>query len=665
MSPFKDPAARAAYMREYNRSHPNREGGDRNAQARRRTVRNRVARLADKPFCGVDGEGGNLPDPGTLFGTRHEYLLLRAGSLVLETGNPLSFWECAEFLTSLPVDFTYAAYYFDYDVTMMLKSAPVDRVKRLFNVQGNIGDVEIGPYLVGYMPGKSFRIKRKIDPTPALVINDMGPFFQCSFVKALTDWNIGTAEQRAKILEGKSKRSGFAAMTGEDREYNRLEVELFEQLATEFGETCADLDIVPSRWQGPGQIASAVLKKNNVPRQKDIPICQNTMLMGLANDAYYGGRFENTALGPIGQSIYQYDINSAYPHAMRSLPCLLHGSFRKTRTRPEGSEQLWFGRVAHVHSPGSMLAHLPSRTREGGLVFPLSGSGVYWSVEVEAAERAGATIDFAEGYVYEKSKTCSCVPFDFVQEMYTQRKALGKSARGLVLKLGMNSLYGKLAQSIGSPPYANPLWASLITAITRAMIADACALNPGAIISVATDAVFSLVPLALDCGTSLGQWEETLHPNGMFLVQPGVYFSGDLSQKSKSRGVNLTVLEDGKELFETCFEELRGDQWRFAHHKVSLEVTRFISMRQALAWNRPEKAGSWPTDPRNISFEIRPKRDQVPRLVDGVWRTRPPEGSPLTQSVPYGKVIGGGRNMNAERAVRWEQPDFSEFFLAR
>ena len=43
--------------------------------------------------------------------------------------------------------------------------------------------------------------------------------------------------------------------------------------------------------------------------------------------------------------------------------------------------------------------------------------------------------------------------FRDLSEYYETRLQWGKEARGIVLKLGMNSVYGKLAQSVGSHRY--------------------------------------------------------------------------------------------------------------------------------------------------------------------------------------------------------------------
>src|SRR5215469_11077583 len=75
-----------------------------------------------REFRGVDGEGGTVPDPDTLFGDRHLYLSLRCGPALLATGAPLHWRECFEFLLAQPWQYINVAYFFDYDVTMIIRT---------------------------------------------------------------------------------------------------------------------------------------------------------------------------------------------------------------------------------------------------------------------------------------------------------------------------------------------------------------------------------------------------------------------------------------------------------------------------------------------------------------------------------------------------------------
>lgn len=599
---------------------------------------------ANWEFCGVDGEGGNIPDRNLLFGDIHSYLLLRAGEQTVENPHGLSYQECFDFLCELPHNRIYVAYFFDYDVTMMIRQLPEERARRLFNqavrdIRGRRLPVEIDhKWEIDYTPHKEFRI-RKADASQWTIINDVGQFFQSSFLATIGKWEIGTEQERAFIAKGKSMRADFADMDEEIRAYNAMECLHLEQLMSNFRGVCWEVGYVPKKWQGPGYLASAMLDYHKVPRREAIPILKNDSFRRLANAAYYGGRFETTAAGPIPGPVYQYDINSAYPAALRKLPCLIHGSWKRSGDRPpDGS--LWFGTVHFHHREARYLFNLPVRRKDGSIYYPREGSGVYWSPELDAAERAGTEFDCSETWVHEGS--CDCRWFDFIDDYYLQRLRLGKTTKGFVLKLAGNSIYGKIAQSIGYAPYANPVWAGLITAHCRASIVEAYSKSPQDCYMIATDGIFSAVPLQLPISDKLGEWDETIHPDGMFIVQPGIYFMSD--GEVKTRGVERGRIYNMRADFQAAWDKYVASQG--LDHTVSVAVDNFITGPQALARNKWSLAGTWEHTTRDISFDWGMKRVRaIARTEGGIMRTLPHFGGPEVMSVPYGRMIGSGIQM--------------------
>ena len=623
---------------------------------------------ANQPFCGVDGEGGDIGDDDALFGTRHAYQLLRAGEFCIESRDGLQFEQCASFLCSLPQHRIYVGYFFDYDVTMMLRSIPEERARRIMNrplrEAGGEGfgllPVDVGEYQVDYLPHKEFKVRRKGQPH-FTVISDVGQFFQSAFLQTLERWGIGTPEQMAQIKAGKADRSQFTWMTDEIRYYNRLEIKLLEDLMEQYRAICTDVGYVPRKWQGPGYLASAMLTEHKVPKRKDIPIMRNEEFRGLANEAYYGGRFETTACGPVRGPVYQYDINSAYPATMRQLPCLHHGSWKRVNRVPD--QGTWFGEVHFSHPAGGLLHHFPVRDKRGGISYPRTGQGVYWSREVLAGQAAGAEVAFLKGWQYERH--CECRWFDWVEPVYAYRKSLGKSHKGLVLKLALNSLYGKTAQSIGYAPWANPVWAGMITAGCRAELVSAYSQAPDSCVMLATDGLFTTTTLDLPLGGALGEWEETVHEDGIFIVQPGIYFMPGTDVKT--RGVERGRIAGRRADFESAWEQYTVSG---KDTPVSVAVDNFVTVRQALSRGKWRTAGSWEHTARAISFDWSTKRvPGVAQLRDGSMRTLPLEGG--ARSVGYDRIIGGQsrpaltddryRDIGLVEAERMaEQPDWVE-----
>jgi hypothetical protein len=224
---------------------------------------------------------------------------------------------------------------------------------------------------------------------------------------------------------------------------------------------------------------------------------------------------------------------------------------------------------------------------------------------------------------------------------------LGSATRGYPLKLGLNSLYGKMAQRSGRGPYPDPVSAGLITAITRAKLIEAISQAPEAIVMVATDAVFSTRPLALDVGEGLGQWEEKIWPD-LFIAQPGVYWSPtDLENSVKSRGAPRSVIGPAVSRFHKAFDDCLDVMRRPGAMSLMLQerlvptvpvtVRVFYGHRLALARGKPWLAGKWEDVTRHESFEWRTKRHATRiTLGDGYITTYPRVlSSPLQESEGY------------------------------
>jgi len=97
-------------------------------------------------------------------------------------------------------------------------------------------------------------------------------------------------------------------------------------------------------------------------------------------------------------------------------------------------------------------------------------------------------------------------PYAFIRELYTLRQKIKQQIEETgqydimekVIKLLLNSLYGKMAQGIGRPEAtakdparlpttANPFYAMAITASCRRRVVEAACLNPHAVVFFATD----------------------------------------------------------------------------------------------------------------------------------------------------------------------------------
>lgn len=631
----------------------------------------------DKSFVGCDGEGCGVDAGG-----RQLYMLFRIGQRELFTGRHLSTTELLDFICESDADVILVGFAFGYDVTMILRDLPERQQRRLFEPKifekGHSRYVWYKDYDIDYLPKQYFRVKRvtvkrwrdaegvsretRIPVTGSQrTIYETFGFFQKSFLKCVNDFKIATEPERETIAANKARRSSFETIDREVRDYCGLECDLLARLMEQLRGNCRAAGIIPRSWNGAGKLASALHGLHETPKSREIAAIVPREVQDLANMAYYGGRFEITRIGDIRETVYEYDICSAYPDAMRNLPCLLHGRWEASSKL---SSQDLFVASCHFNGPTKAipLGGLPIRSREGHLYWPARGSGIYWSPEIRSAERLGYKVRLKNGYVFHRE--CDCCAFGWVNQLYEYRKSIGSQGAGYPIKLGINSLYGKLAQRKGNGVFQNMVWAGLITAQCRAKINEAISFAPESIVMIATDAVYSLKPLALDIGDRLGQWEaKTL--NGLFIVQPGLYWC-PAKRKRKSRGLSGNFFERPglTESFEASWAQFGGLAANSPFPQVSVPVPNFVGLKLALARNKPEMAGTWikETDPqgqRSISFDYRNKREghmwQDGHIVVGI---KP--GSPGLVSLPHRDFLkaGGAEPWEAARSMLDEQPDY-------
>jgi hypothetical protein len=152
---------------------------------------------------------------------------------------------------------------------------------------------------------------------------------------------------------------------------------------------------------------------------------------------------------------------------------------------------------------------------------------------------------------------------------------------------------------------------------------------------LATDAVFSRRRLPLDIGEALGQWEEIERPAGLFVVQPGIYWSPGSETLPKTRGIPRSRIINERHRFEAVWNEWCNQGSGALPPAVAVDVTTFVGHRLALARGKPDLAGTWVEAPRKISFDWQTKRLPVASVDGGALYTMPYHGSPTLQSSAF------------------------------
>lgn len=630
-----------------------------------------------KLFVGTDGEGqGNIP---------HRYVTLAASdeeqnntwSVHNERG--LSTKECLDFFLDLPRNTRVFCYAFNYDLTKILKDLTNEQLYYLFRPElrkRSSKSKAHSPRPVfwqGYslnLQGTKFTVKKD---DKYRVIWDIWKFYQSKFVKALKLWKVGTPEEWELLQRMKDKRNEFDKESQKDvLHYCLLECARMAGLARKLVEAHTKAGLTLRSFYGAGSSASAMLDVMGL-RRKIVPAPEE-MKHAIAA-AFFGGRFENAYVGTIQGPIHSYDISSAYPYQLCFLPCLEHQEWRRTNRRAdiEGARTaLVRYRLPKIREELSW-APFPFRDRDGSICYPQeSGGGWVWLDEYLEGERLFPHVEFEEAWVYEGD--CQCKPFERIPGYYIERCKLGKEGPGIVIKLGCNSCYGKLAQSVGQGVFNSWVWAGLITSGCRAQGLKVLGLHedPSNLLMFATDGIQTrekiVTPAPLDTGTAetgkpLGGWEYKLVPQGVFYARPGIYFplnpTGDDIDSVRARGIGKgALLENWQQVIKTWETQGIGSKvqlstlMRFCGAKTSISVRDQNNFRRSLDY------GEWTPRPTDMTFDPMPKRERIAaggRLV--VRRI-----DQKRESIPYTRAL---RSIDAQalrilQTIQEEQPDLKE-----
>jgi hypothetical protein len=621
-----------------------------------------------RDFIGVDGEGVTDPD-GT-----HRYVLLTVGNESLHRdGATLTTLEIFRFLYDQferHPEAAFVGFYLGYDFAQWLRDLPAERAAMLLSTEGIAKRKRRIPHLPPfpvYHEGWEFDMlgmrRLRLRPSnpegrPWLTVCDVGSFFQQSFLKAIDPAKsvspIVTPEEYATIAAGKDGRSDHAFNEAMIR-YNVLECEVLARLMAQQrdGLLAEGIKLRKNQWIGPGQAAQAWFNLIEVPKGSEVRERSSPAFRDAAREAYFGGWFEIFWHGPMPGTSWGYDINSAYPAFMATLPCLLHGRYQSSEETIRGyragalpfpATTLVKARLQGSHPVIGAALH---RTPKGKVLRPHCTSGWYWLAEIEAAQRAGFIdrIDISERRWYEPCTICK-PPLAPIADLYLGRLAVGKNTpAGRAKRLVYNSAYGKNAQSVGEPTYANAIYASMITAGCRTMILDAIAAHPrGArdLLMVATDSVTFRSPHpALDLDDQrLGAWSESRYENQTYFM-PGVYWddatrsrlaSGD-DPVLKSRGISAGDLARRINVIDRAWGRYERDGWPRLVLPIRFQL---VSPRQALARGKWELCGTVVRDgKRIINSDPSSKRHAV-----RPGRSRPIHRLTVEASTPYERRFG-------------------------
>lgn len=568
------------------------------------------AKYLSRPFRAWDGEGITYRD-----GDPQTYVMLacringRTESIVNKDG--LRSTDIFEFiLDNIEDDAIDVIYGGGYDFNMWLADLTEDELRRVYEDKFYVWR----GYRLSWQRGKAFSIRRVnslgkgIGPNAR--IYDVVSFFQTSFVNACDSYLGDKFIERDMIVKNKAQRDNFdAANIQEILRYNDAELDNLIALMCELRERLNKAGLRPSRWDGPGAIAAALLGKHRV---KECMSETPPDVARAARYAYAGGRFEVIKHGHVERPAYEYDVNSAYPAALRFVPDLTDGTW----IRHDGEHDADFA-LYHVTWEASSLTRpgpFFRRGHNGAIFYPHRGTGWYWTPEYRTGaaycrDYGYGTMTVSETWEFRPNPGAR-LPFDFIEPLYNKRRALKKAGDGahVGIKLGLNSLYGKLAQQVGweekrgalrLPPFHQLEWAGFTTSYCRAKVLSACLPKIDSVIAFETDAVFTSEELDVPLTSNLGDYERVCFEN-LSYIQSGLYFGDSETNISKTRGVDRGNLHRSFVL-----ERMGGKE--VDDRMATVSLTRFVGAGIALAQSF-SRWRTWETMNKRISLQPSGKR---------------------------------------------------------
>lgn len=289
--------------------------------------------------------------------------------------------------------------------------------------------------------------------------------------------------------------------------------------------------------------------------------------------AYGGGRFEVAKRG-IFWDVNEYDLVSAYPHALSKCPWLTASAYARATRR--FSDNALYGSYLISFDYNDYLGVAP-RWRNGVRVYSRAEEKTWLArPEVGWLLKQGATVKIHRGIeIFDENATNLWE--QVITHLFELKQKYRKESVGLGAKIVLNSMYGVLIQlirksgkwvslleavnpvdfagllALEEPPkafeagkYYAPVYAGNLTSLTRVRILDAGqAVGPENYIAGHTDSVMCFGKLPLSLSKELGGWEWKKHAERAQVSKTGMYSTtgfyfgtlGGLDETVKIRGI--------------------------------------------------------------------------------------------------------------------------------
>jgi hypothetical protein len=366
----------------------------------------------------------------------------------------------------------------------------------------------------------------------------------------------------------------------------------------------------PQNWISGGYLAEKVLIYNGVQvpffHEFEYPVQE------LARAAFYGGRFELMQRGFIGEC-HLYDLNSAYPHALSTMPDLLQGKWvSSTKLNPRA--KVGFFRIIADIDYAVKVVPFPFRTKDNRIIYPVGKFETCINLNELQSVEGDYRIKYRilESWQFIPDNNCTYPFKDFIAELYYKRLELRKNNDPLerAIKVVLNSIYGKTAQRTNNV-MGNlfcPVVASHITGFVRARLYKFMRQHglERDLVAFATDSVACRCKLPIGNSDRLGEMKLDKCGKDVYFLSNGFYrFNGVW----KLRGVGYDYAK------KVEVENVRVRKGPDGQLYIGLATTKTVHIRTGIWYNKLDDVNKIVEYEKRIDLNSDTKRFWLSRLT--------------------------------------------------
>jgi hypothetical protein len=528
----------------------------------------------------------------------------------------ISFEKIAEWLLKNEGKWIFC-YNLSYDAECILKLLP-ESILKSYKWKKEL-KFRYGKYTIQYIDRKKLTIRKghhSVNCYDIAQFYENKPLivsYQENIKKPLDHEYLKTKEKRAKL-----SKFYYSRHKNEVRKYCIKDCVLTRELSEHWIEVFYEVfGFYVDNWISSGYLAEKVLIKNGIyiPFFNEIPY----EVQEIARHSFYGGRFELLTRGYIGEC-YLYDINSAYPNSLTTIPDVTNGRWFSSRKIHPKATVGFFYILANIDD-SVRISPFPFIKKNRTICYPCGIFKTYVTLDELKAVQGDPKIKYQilESYQFIPNKDCGYPFKKFIEEQYKRRMKLKKDGNQLerAIKIILNSIYGKTAQKTNKRMgnLFNPVIASYITGFARAQLYRFVKENnlEDSVVAFATDSTACRKKIEGLNSEKLGEMKLDKEGNDVIFLSNGFYMFNRIWKK---RGIGY----DNEKKQEIEHEDTKID--KDGNLYISVKTTKNTHIKSAILYNKLKDVGKIETYEKKINLNSDKKRfwlSELKSLNDGTF----------------------------------------------